>query len=95
MHVDKWENEEDEEEVHKFVLGGAKPVAKKAIESGIDDAKATSYGISVDDSDDVVMIVEGESSSSSKKRRRSEASGSDQRAKKKKPAAEDEIILIE
>lgn len=91
MDVDKWESEE--QETHKFALGGSKPVAKKAEK---EDAKPAAKGNGEDDDDDDdVMIIDQADATSTKKRSRSDIDSVDHAKKKKKLSAEDEIIVIE
>jgi hypothetical protein len=90
LNVEKWETEEDESEVHKFVLGGSKPTAKAAKED--DSSKPPPAG--AEDDDDDVLWVDDSTNAATKKRGRSEGTSS-RSPKKSKPSTDDEIVVID
>jgi hypothetical protein len=91
LNVENWETEEEELEVHKFVLGGSKPTAKAAKD---DDSSSKPPAAGADDDDDDVVWVDDSTSAATKKRGRSDGTSS-RSPKKSKPSTDDVIVVID
>jgi hypothetical protein len=94
LNVEQWDTEEDESEVHKFVLGGTKPTAKVVATEQGDSSKQPATGTTEEEDDDDVVLVDDGTGATTKKRGRSEGT-SKQPAKKSKPSVDDEIVVID
>jgi hypothetical protein len=94
LNVEQWDTEEDESEVHKFVLG-TKPTPKTVASEQEDSSNQPPTGVTEDDDDDDdVVLVDDGPGAATKKRGRSEGT-SKQPAKKSKPSVDDEIVVID